>query len=73
LAPAAIHDGASRTMAAQTRGVGLQILRDWAMDFMSDRLFDERPLRVLTIVDCCTREAVIVRSARRSAAATGLS
>ena len=30
----------------------------WAMDFMSDRLFDERPFRILTIVDCCTREAL---------------
>jgi putative transposase len=29
----------------------------WAMDFMSDRLFDERPFRILTIVDCHTREA----------------
>lgn len=30
----------------------------WAMDFMSDRLFDERPFRILTIVDCFTREAL---------------
>lgn len=30
----------------------------WAMDFMSDRLFDERPFRILTIVDCYTREAL---------------
>lgn len=30
----------------------------WAMDFMSDRLFDERPFRILTIVDCCTLEAL---------------
>lgn len=29
----------------------------WAMDFMSDRLFDEKPHRILTIVDCYTREA----------------
>ncbi len=26
----------------------------WAMDFMSDRLFDEKPFRILTIVDCFT-------------------
>ena len=25
---------------------------------MSDRLLDERPFRILTIVDCCTREAL---------------
>lgn len=30
----------------------------WAMDFMSDRLFDERPFRILTIIDCHTREAL---------------
>jgi|TARA_Y100000815_G_scaffold243119_1_gene240437 putative transposase len=31
----------------------------WAMDFMSDRLFDEQPFRILTIVDCFTREALV--------------
>lgn len=30
----------------------------WAMDFMSDKLFDDRPFRILTIVDCHTREAL---------------
>lgn len=30
----------------------------WAMDFMSDRLFAEKPFRILTIVDCFTREAL---------------
>ena len=30
----------------------------WAMDFMSDRLFDGRPFRILTVVDCFTREAL---------------
>ena len=29
-----------------------------AMDFMSDRLFDERPFRILTIIDFHTREAL---------------
>lgn len=28
------------------------------MDFMSDRLFDGRPYRILTVVDCHTREAL---------------
>ena len=28
------------------------------MDFVSDRLFNERPFRILTIVDCHTREAL---------------
>ena len=31
----------------------------WARDFMSDRLFDEKPFRILTIVDCFTREALV--------------
>ena len=30
----------------------------WAMDFVSDRLFDNRAFRILTIVDCHTREAL---------------
>ncbi|WP_156375492.1 IS3 family transposase [Methylobacterium sp. Leaf125] len=30
----------------------------WAMDFMSDRIFDGRPFRILTVVDCHTREAL---------------
>ncbi|KQP46094.1 hypothetical protein ASF34_21295 [Methylobacterium sp. Leaf106] len=30
----------------------------WATDFMSDRLFDGCPFRILTVVDCHTREAL---------------
>lgn len=30
----------------------------WAMDFVSDQLFDGRPFRILTVVDCHTREAL---------------
>lgn len=30
----------------------------WAMDFMSDRLFDGQAFRILTVVDCHTREAL---------------
>ena len=30
----------------------------WAMDFMSDALFDGRAFRLLTIVDCCSREGL---------------
>ncbi len=30
----------------------------WAMDFMSDQLFDGRPIRILTIVDIHTREGL---------------
>jgi hypothetical protein len=30
----------------------------WAMDFMSDRLFDNRAYRILTILDCHSRESL---------------
>ena len=30
----------------------------WAMDFVSDQLFDGRPFRILTVVDCHAREAL---------------
>jgi putative transposase len=30
----------------------------WAMDFMSDQLFDGRPFRILTVIDGHTREAL---------------
>lgn len=30
----------------------------WVMDFMSDRLFDEKPFRMLTIFDCFMRESL---------------
>jgi putative transposase len=30
----------------------------WATDFMSDALFDGRPFRFLTVVDCCSREGL---------------
>ncbi len=30
----------------------------WALDFGSDGLFDGRPFRILTVVDCHTREAL---------------
>lgn len=32
----------------------------WAMDFMSDTLFDNRPYRILTIVDCHSRESLAI-------------
>jgi putative transposase len=32
----------------------------WAMDFMSDTLFDGRQIRILTVVDCHTRESLSI-------------
>ena len=34
----------------------------WAMDFLSDRLFDGRPFRILTVVDRHTRESLSTAS-----------
>jgi transposase InsO family protein len=55
----------------------------WAMDFMSDALLDGRPFRLLTVMDCCSREGLatvpranfrafhVVRGARASRPQTG--
>lgn len=32
----------------------------WSMDFVSDALFDGRPFRLLTVLDCHTREALAI-------------
>lgn len=37
----------------------------WCMDFVSDQLADGRRLRVLTIVDTCTRECLALRAGQR--------
>jgi len=39
----------------------------WAMDFMSDTLFDGRRYRVLTVVDCHSRESLAIGHGRASA------
>lgn len=37
----------------------------WLMDFVSDQLFDGRRLRVLTLFENCTREALVLHPAPR--------
>ena len=37
----------------------------WSMDFMSDQLFDGRRIRLLTIVDCHTRESLAIEARPR--------
>ncbi len=37
----------------------------WAMDFVSDALFNGRRIRALTVVDCLTRECLAIQVARR--------
>lgn len=47
---------ASRYRSGRAEADGMNDV--WAMDFVSDRLFDDRPFRILTVVDCHTREAL---------------
>jgi len=52
-----------RKRSSRYRGERLDISRPnqtWAMDFVSDTLFDGRPIRVLTMVDCHTRESLAI-------------
>jgi len=37
----------------------------WSMDFVSDQLFDERRLRILTLVDNHTRESLVLHPSQR--------
>jgi putative transposase len=32
----------------------------WSMDLVADNLFDGRKLRMLTVVDCCSRESLAI-------------
>ena len=36
----------------------------WSMDFVADNLFDSRKLRMLTVLDCCTRESLAIHVER---------
>ncbi|KAA5546359.1 IS3 family transposase [Roseiconus nitratireducens] len=52
-----------RRVSCQSRGARVEAtgINDcWAMDFMSDELFDGRRIRLLTIVDLFTRESVLI-------------
>jgi putative transposase len=50
-----------RNKAAQLRQpkkLAQHINQIWSMDFVGDNLFDGRKLRMLTVVDCYTKESV---------------
>jgi putative transposase len=50
-----------RNKAAQLRQpktLASKINQMWSMDFVADNLFDGRKLRMLTVVDCCSRESL---------------
>lgn len=49
-------------VARQVRPAATEPNQRWAMDFMSDALHDGRQLRVLTMVDTCTRECLALEA-----------
>jgi putative transposase len=52
-----------RNKAAQLRQpktLARQINQMWSMDFVADNLFDGRKLRMLTVLDCYTRECLAI-------------
>jgi putative transposase len=56
-----------RKRSCRYRGERLEISapnQTWAMDFMSDTLFDNRSYRILTVVDCHSREGLAVEPRR---------
>jgi len=76
LALAEIYDGGSRTAAARIGGVGLQIVRDWAVRFNArgpDGLLDGKAPGPRSKLDDVQRRALVERSsAVRSLRSTGL-
>ncbi len=52
-----------RKRASRYRGDRLEVTaanQTWAMDFVSDTLFNGTPIRILTVVDCHTRESLSI-------------
>ena len=47
-----------RVGRAEVQGIN----ESWSMDFMSDQLFDGRRIRLLTIVDCHSRESLAIEA-----------
>ncbi len=57
------HKRPRRNKAAQLRqpkAIAQQINQIWSMDFVADNLFDGRKLRMLTVVDCFSRESLSI-------------
>lgn len=57
------HKRPRRNKAAQLRQPHMQAHRVnqmWSMDFVADNLFDGRKLRMLTVLDCYTRESLSI-------------
>ncbi len=57
------HKRPKRNKAAQLRQpktLAQKINQIWSMDFVADNLFDGRKLRMLTVVDCYSRESLAI-------------
>jgi len=57
------HKRPKRNKAAQLRqpkALAQHINQIWSMDFVADNLFDGRKLRMLTVLDCCSRESLAI-------------
>ncbi len=44
----------------QPKQLAFAINEIWSMDFVADEFFDGRKLRMLTVVDCYTRECLAI-------------
>jgi len=57
------HKRPKRNKAAklrQPKTLAQRVNQMWSMDFVADNLFDGRKLRMLTVVDCFTRECLAI-------------
>lgn len=57
------HKRPKRNRAArlrQPKTLAQHVNQIWSMDFVADNLFDGRKLRMLTVVDCCSRESLAI-------------
>jgi putative transposase len=57
------HKRPKRNKAAQARqpkAIADYANQMWSMDFVADNLFDGKKLRMLTVVDCFTRESLAI-------------
>jgi putative transposase len=57
------HKRPKRNKAAQSpqpKALAQHINQIWSMDFIADNLFDGRKLRMLPVLDCCSRESLAI-------------
>ena len=57
------HKRPKRNKAAklrQPKALAQHINQIWSVDFVADNMFDGRKLRMLTVLDCCSRESLAI-------------